>query len=257
MGKALDLTGRRFGKLVALTRGSDKISKNRIYIRWLCQCDCGGTVEVIGPTLLNGNTKSCGCLQREKVASTMFKDLTGRKFSRLLVEEIELSRDKSNKIRYKCICDCGNKVVVIGADLKSGKTRSCGCLATEFKQIKGILHHNYKQHLHLIKEEIDRKYPAYIDWRNSIYKRDNYSCMCCKVDANKLRQNELKIHAHHIKNFKDYPDCRIDLDNGITLCEKCHLLFHSLYGKIMTNELQLNEFLELYSLEINGGALLS
>ena len=43
--------------------------------QWLCKCDCGNIVKVKTAALRNGNTKSCGCLQKEK-ASNNVKDMT-------------------------------------------------------------------------------------------------------------------------------------------------------------------------------------
>ena len=62
MGKFIDLTGRRFGRLVALERAANTASGNR---RWLCQCDCGQTVIIGAADLRSGHSKSCGCLRRE------------------------------------------------------------------------------------------------------------------------------------------------------------------------------------------------
>lgn len=57
--KVRDLTGQRFGKLVARSIvGQDK-HKNVI---WLCDCDCGRTHEVVSRALVNGSVKSCGCI---------------------------------------------------------------------------------------------------------------------------------------------------------------------------------------------------
>lgn len=58
MGKMIDLTGQRFGKLVVL-ENAGKLDGRRYY--WKCQCDCGTTVIIIGTSLRSGNTKSCGC----------------------------------------------------------------------------------------------------------------------------------------------------------------------------------------------------
>lgn len=59
-----DLTGKRFGKLVVIKRsGSDK-HKNAT---WLCRCDCGNETIVSGIYLRQGETRSCGCLQRKVV----------------------------------------------------------------------------------------------------------------------------------------------------------------------------------------------
>jgi hypothetical protein len=57
-------------------------------------------------------------------------DLTGQKFTRLTVIK-EAGRTKSGLILWECSCDCGNKSIVIGSHLKSGHTKSCGCLHIE------------------------------------------------------------------------------------------------------------------------------
>lgn len=62
MGKKIDLTGYRSGRLVALyENGHDKQGK----LLWLCRCDCGNEVTVRGKFLRSGHTQSCGCLMRE------------------------------------------------------------------------------------------------------------------------------------------------------------------------------------------------
>ena len=62
MGKIKDLTGQRFGKLVAI-KPLDEKQNNKLV--WLCKCDCGNETNVIGTKLTSGNTKSCGCLKKE------------------------------------------------------------------------------------------------------------------------------------------------------------------------------------------------
>lgn len=56
-----DLTGQIFGRLLVLYRDMN-YRKGRA--RWICRCSCGREISVIGASLLTGNTKSCGCLQR-------------------------------------------------------------------------------------------------------------------------------------------------------------------------------------------------
>ena len=70
-GKAIDISGQKFGRLRALRR----VTNNKSYgqrgsraAKWLCQCDCGKTVETLGKSLRAGNTKSCGCLVSETSA---------------------------------------------------------------------------------------------------------------------------------------------------------------------------------------------
>lgn len=54
-----DLTGQRFGKLIAL----EKLNKKGKTYFWKCKCDCGNFCEKEVQYLLNGDTKSCGCLR--------------------------------------------------------------------------------------------------------------------------------------------------------------------------------------------------
>ncbi len=63
-----------------------------------------------------------------------FIDITGQQFNKLAVVS-RAGVDKHNKILWNCVCDCGNKVVVLGRHLKSGNTKSCGCLKTTSKYL--------------------------------------------------------------------------------------------------------------------------
>lgn len=58
MTRAIDWTGKRIGKLVAVRRVST--SRNG-HARWLCNCDCGGTHEVLSTHLMGGKIYHCGC----------------------------------------------------------------------------------------------------------------------------------------------------------------------------------------------------
>lgn len=62
MGKTLELTGQRFGRLIAIKNLNER--KGR-YVVWLCECDCGNFKKVRSSRLTSGNTKSCGCLRKE------------------------------------------------------------------------------------------------------------------------------------------------------------------------------------------------
>lgn len=53
--------------------------------------------------------------------------LDGQRFGRLRVQREETQR-KFRKVVWACICDCGNALSVLGSELVSGHTKSCGCL---------------------------------------------------------------------------------------------------------------------------------
>lgn len=62
--------GAKYGRLTVI---EDLGSRNRIHY-WRCQCDCGTIKEVRGDSLTSGNTRSCGCLQREAIQTTGYKN---------------------------------------------------------------------------------------------------------------------------------------------------------------------------------------
>lgn len=70
-----------------------------------------------------------------------FKDITGQKFDRLTAMKY------IGKFKWLCICDCGNKHICYGGDLRQGKVRSCGCLRNErVREVIGT-HYSSKEKL--------------------------------------------------------------------------------------------------------------
>ena len=74
-------------------------------------------------------------------------------------------------------------------------------------------------------------------WRVAVFVRDNRTCQKCKV-------HDKHIQAHHIQTFSQNEELRFNVDNGITLCFDCHVLFHQLYGKQDNTYSQIFEFLK-------------
>lgn len=119
----MDLTGRRFARLLVESRAENS---KRGRTQWNCLCDCGNHTVALAYNLLNGNTSSCGCLQKERTAEAKTKEvIIGERYTRLVVKE-QISQNK-----VLCVCDCGEEVIVKYSNLKSGNTKSCGCLKRE------------------------------------------------------------------------------------------------------------------------------
>ncbi len=61
-------------------------------------------------------------------------------------------------------------------------------------------------------------------WREAVFARDNWTCQCCHKRGGRLQ-------AHHIKSMKQYPELKLSIDNGQTLCIDCHKLTDNYCGK--------------------------
>ena len=136
--KKVDLTGRRFGRLVVQYELPER-RNGRIF--WHCKCDCGNEKDIAGAQLTKKehNTESCGCLQKDRTRlANQGADLSGKRFGRLTV----LHR-VPNSSKWDCLCDCGNHTIVDTNHLNMGHTQSCGCLQkdiasqTKFKNLTG------------------------------------------------------------------------------------------------------------------------
>lgn len=113
------LIGERFGKLTVV---EFKYIDKHHHSCWLCQCDCGNQVVVSRDRLVSGNTSSCGCIK----LIPRYNDIIGERYGRLTVIGFD-HIDERHQAYWVCQCDCGSKVVVKAASLKSGNTSSCGC----------------------------------------------------------------------------------------------------------------------------------
>ena len=103
--------------------------------------------------------------------------------------------------------------------------------------LKGEKNPNWKGGTDFVKNIRDTT--EYKEWRKAIWERDNFTCRKCGQKGNKL-------NSHHILSFTEYPEYKFNIDNGITLCRKCHKEFHRLYGIRYISKLQLKEFLQSY-----------
>jgi hypothetical protein len=93
MGKIINIFGQKFGKLVVVEYAG--VDSNRRAI-WLCKCDCGNNVDVIGKHLRRGDVVSCGCSKIERMRSIHDKtriNITGQRFGKLTAVRSYVNRD--------------------------------------------------------------------------------------------------------------------------------------------------------------------
>jgi hypothetical protein len=65
--------------------------------------------------------------------------------------------------------------------------------------------------------------PRYIAWRAAVLERDVYTCRKCGRSCAKYERG---LAAHHVKPFAEFPESRLDVTNGLTLCRVCHMAVH-------------------------------
>lgn len=130
MTKAENLRGQQFGDILVLELDTDEERLSQIQakrgkhtILWKCQCVKCKNISYKTKTDLKAITKrnASGC-------NNCFGDcIAGNKYGRLTVLN-NTKKTKKKDILWECMCDCGNKVWLSKGVLKSGNTRSCGCL---------------------------------------------------------------------------------------------------------------------------------
>ena len=250
MPKLQDLTGKRFGRLIVVSRAENKGKYS--YWNCICHCNCGNSVKVVvrGSSLVSGHTTSCGCVARESAREAglkRLKDLTGKRFERLTV--ISRAENQGKQPCWNCIChcDCGNevKVVVQGTSLVSGHTKSCGCYNKErlSETHLGFNNVNWKDGITPLNRAI-RTSTKYKEWHKAVFERDNYTCQYSGIVGGKLVVHHITpfhtlLENYNITTKEEALECKElwDISNGITLAKKYHssnsknpLAFHIIYG---------------------------
>lgn len=218
-----DLTGKTFGRLTVLYY--DDTEK-----KWVCRCACGNTKLTRTYSLTSGDTKSCGCLNREYICTKKrnYRDITGNRYGYL--EVIEYVRSGKNGTEWKCYCHkCGSERVIPSVWLK--RYKSCGCLSKASAR-------NHAEQLHESISEFNTnvarlknpepnknnkttgikgvcqlsngKYVAYIGFNGKRYTlKRSYDIQKC-IEA---RQEAEKVHEKFLEWYEEYKE-KDDDDKG-------------------------------------------
>lgn len=165
------------------------------------------------------NSTACSACSR---SDRLLQESIGKRFGRLTV--VLFVEYVNNKPLVLCNCDCGNTTVVRLAEIKSGNTKSCGCLQKELLSSKvGPLNPRYNSSITDEQREIyvkQRRNSEAIRFRKAVKDRDG-ACVIC--DSTK------ELVVHHLENFKNNKLLRYEVSNGVTLCRACHVEFHTVF----------------------------
>ena len=207
MGKRIDLTGKRFGRLVVLKdAGRNKWGS---YL-WECKCDCG-IIKNISSSNLN-SARSCGCTQHK------IKNRCGQSYGQLTVLKLHHLR-KGRGSFWVCLCACGNTTVVHGGDLQTNHTKSCGCLS---KLPMGVAALNYT--IGQIKREAKRRGYDFRLAREKVRELSIQDCYYCgKAPTVKKFGNSRGLFGWNgidrVDNSKGYVE-----GNVVACCTMCNVM---------------------------------
>lgn len=232
--------GNIYGYLTVIARAEND-KDNRA--QWLCKCKCGNEVIVRGKSLRNGNTKSCGCYQKERAAQSNMDrvgNLVGQRFGKLQVISeagfITHTNGKRSRI-YNCLCDCGNYCQIQHQYLTFGDTTSCGCIRSkgEFQIEQLLKEHNIN---------FQREY-SFENLKDKLSLRFDFAIFNNKNEL--LGLIEYQGEQHYCKSNGFYSEDLIKHDKmKIDFCNKNNIkLKHIIYKKnynLTWEDLRLEDF---------------
>lgn len=150
---------------------------------------------------------------------------------------IKILREYKNKHNNRLFeCECLIDGNIWSASFSDLITFKHGCLTCANRNKIGEGNPYYNHNKTDEERETRREYTEYYSWRNEVYERDNYICICCGYDKGH------NLNAHHLNGYNWDKEHRTDVNNGVTLCKNCHDKFHNIYGYGDNTKEQFEEF---------------
>lgn len=241
-----DMIGEKYGRWTVLDVDYGRSMSDGAY--WMCECECGTISSVNRGELINGNSKSCGCYQRDAISG---ENNVNWKPNVINIcencgEEYEISQWESKKRRFCCF-QCFFEYTALRNGWNLGETtltcEQCGKEYSRPSRLNGISRFcskpcqfnwmsentrgenspNWK--IDILRDERNKKriLPENKKWVRDVLERDDYTCRICGAHGGKLT-------AHHLYSYSNYPEKKFDLDNGLTICQHEHKEFHLWMG---------------------------
>lgn len=198
--------------MVVAQIGSDKFGT----ISYRTICKCGNFYNISSSKLRNNKNNNCGCSRGIHLTKTRTKNLLNKVFGRLkVIAKIELHLQNKLKIKWMCLCRCGNIKYSESRDLKTIK--SCGCEKSEI--ISRIMITHGKSHtreyarIYKIRRRDSEKIET--DWKSKYHlfiKSEFKKCAICDSTNN--------LQIDHIRPISlGFP---LTLFNVSILCKSCN-----------------------------------
>lgn len=169
-------------------------------------------------------------------------DLINLRFGRLIVKSKNSIKGNRRQVRWNCICDCGNEHIVTGESLRSGKSKSCGCLLKEARHVINKNNDREKAMLMLIYSSLKKRNK--LKWNDSIvidFKKfkelslsNCFYCGCLPSNSqydiryeNRNGQKEKIIITNYVLKYNgiDRKDSSkgYELSNVLPCCRRCNV----------------------------------
>lgn len=172
MDKYKDLSGQRFGRLFVIERVQSNRHRRS---QWRCRCDCGNEVIVVGYSLSNGSTKSCGCYRSELVAEkNRLNTIHGGSGTRIYQTWANMLR-RCNDPKCDSYPHYGGRGITV-----------CDTWSKDFVVFKEwALSHGYQDDLTIDRIDNDKGYcPENCRWTTSKEQNNNRSInILCEIDG--------------------------------------------------------------------------
>lgn len=125
--------------------------------------------------------------------------------------------EKQNNPKVVCICKtCGELFERVPSKATNGRGQYCSKVCHGLS-VRGENSPHWKDLKRVVQWE--RCQAEYKEWRKAVYARDDWTCHECGKRGGKL-------HVHHVFSFADFPEHRLEVWNGVTLCYDCHAAIH-------------------------------
>lgn len=185
MPKFIDLTGKKFGRLTVIKKSKNKYKDKQIM--WICRCDCGEKIEVIGNSLVRGNTKSCGCLRKELAINNISNPHITHRMSQNRIYRIYIAiKQRCYNSKHKEYKNYGERGIVL-----------CEEWLNDFMNFYNwAVDNGYSDTLSIDRKDV-----------NGIYEPDNCKWSNDKEQSNNKRNNRYLTINGETKTISQWADC--------------------------------------------------